>query len=184
MKVLKKLLVTTCSVALLFIVTWTAYYLFIVRPHISENVVLIEKKAYETNFDLYGPAENVEYKNKPYDNYAMFVPRFGNFVFYFGCATAINSKPDDTTESMTGSNFDYNMNANVNPLGKISNYKFTVFPFTDPDDKYDERCSLVISPNGELLNKEELSEKSINIYNDAKDEILSIINTSNELFGF
>lgn len=133
-------------------------------------------------FNGYSPANDVEYESNECSNYCLFVPRFPLFTFYFGQSSDINISEDGSQSNPTGSPFDFNMMADFNFFGKVDNYRFNINVWNDPENKY-ENCLIIVDVNGNLLNENDLTSKSINVYNDAKEEIISIINTCNDLFN-
>lgn len=186
-KLIVKLMCIICALIILYTIVWTAFYNFSVKPHISNDngIVLEEKGAYGTYSDLYVPDETVEYTNKPYDNYLFYAPKLFSFLCYITSASSHNY--DTETKKITnpgGSIFDYSMTATVNFFGKIKRFTFSISPLEDADNRYDDYCSIILDGNGELLGGQELSPGAINIYNDSKDEIKSVIDNTKAIYGF
>lgn len=188
---MKKLIIKlACIVGVLMIlytIVWTVFYNFSVKPHISNDngIVLEEKSVAGTYSDLYVPDETVEYTNKPYDNYLFYAPKLFSFLCYITSASSQNY--DTETKKNTnpgGSIFDYGMIATVNIFGKIRKFTFIIAPLEDADNRYDDYCSIRLDGNGELIGGQELSPGAINIYNDSKDEIKSVIDNTKAIYGF
>lgn len=171
---------------LIYVLSWIAFFNFSVKPHIipENGIVLAEERYLETYSDLYLPDDSVEYQNKPHDVYSFYAPRFLYFNCYvtYGSEQDFNSKTGKITNP-SGSEFDYSMTAHVNLSGKIDRYSFVISPLVN-NDNYDELCSVEIDGNGNLLNKESLSQNALNIYNDAESEIAEITDTLNHLYNF
>lgn len=186
MKKIKTILISLVLILLMYAISWCAFYYFTVKPHISDNsnVVLKERYFAETYFDMYVPDENVEYPNKPYDSYVMYVPHFLCWQFYFGFASAQNYEPETgLINNPSGSKYDYNMLAFSNVFGKVERYKFTLVPI-EKIGTMDEVYIIHINPDGSLIEKSDTTAATRKVYQDAKDEILSVIDTANNLFGF
>ncbi|MBE6842626.1 MAG: hypothetical protein E7510_07330 [Ruminococcus sp.] len=184
--IILKILLVIVIILVVYATSWFAFYFLTVKPHISDSskVTLYEKKALETYYDSYIPNESIEYTNKPYDNYIMYVPRLFSFSFYVTGGSSINfDTKKDTCENPTGSKYYYGFMADVDVFGKIKNYNFEICIPTN-EGYLDCTTTYRTDKNGNLLNKDELSEENIKLFNDAKNGVCSMIETTNTLFGF
>ena len=168
-------------------ITWLLFYFVSVRPHIlpENGVKLEEKSVHETYYDLYVPDEELEYSNKGVSSYNFYAPKFLSFSSYITHGSAVNyNSESDTYNNPTGSSFDYEMTASINLFGKIKSYRFNITPYVNGELKYDNRCTIIVNKNADLINEKKLSSDAINIYNVTRQEIQDIIDTFDHIYHF
>lgn len=185
--ILKKILLVIVIILVVYAVSWFAFYFLTVKPHISDSskVTLYEKKALETYYDSYIPNESIEYTNKPYDNYIMYVPRLFSFSFYVTAGTSINyDSKKGIYENPSGSEVSYGMTAHINPFGKIKKYSFRICEIDAKNGMLSTSTRYIVDEDGNLLNEDNFTKDGIELFNTSKHDVCSMIENVNNLFGF
>jgi len=174
----------------IFSVTWICYYQWIWMPHVNDATVKLEKSKDDiTGETIYS------IKDEFGDTYYISIPRFGSFdchVATYSTYVLDEAKPStDESGNITfesyvqnGSAFGGTMLASFTMKGTIEEYKFDIGPYPelDDDEMYAQSAFLRVSPDGSLLNEDELSKKEYAIYKDSYSEIMKFIQTTNRIF--
>ncbi|MDE6425463.1 MAG: hypothetical protein K2K89_04915 [Ruminococcus sp.] len=169
--------------------TWLYFYNFKWISHVkNSSFELQEKKDDVTKETIYS------YKDNLGDTYYISVPSFGIWDCHVAtCSTMVfdEAKPiTDKDGNMTfesyvqnGSDFICTMIASFNLSGDIEVYRFNVSPYPESsNDKYASSAVFLVSANGDLKNRDELSDKEYAIYQDVHPELERFINKTNEVF--
>lgn len=184
-----KVICVVLSLPVLLTVLWIAYICFSINPHIiDESKVVLETKNKEgIHFSVYKPESSLEYNgnNVDRDCYRFFKAKFLGFNSYIIMgSTRTFESGSEKCYNPSGSKYDYSMMANITVSGKIKKYRFNVVPYENGELPYEKKYSFMIDKEGNLLNKSELNEEGIQAYNDAYNELLTIIRTANFVFNF
>lgn len=174
------LLITVLFFAIFYSAVWLIYYNKIVNPHITEYVVEEPQMEHLSTFDFH----KVYAVSQPADKsaYCIFVPGFGSYSFYVGASSG-QSIDDGVTKNANGSDFNFMLIAEFNIHGAIKSYKFNVMPVESERDYNLEAAFFNLNENGELLNSNDLSENEIQLYNDAKQEMIEYIIHTKQYFA-
>lgn len=195
MKKKKKAIVFTILslfiIALLYIGVWLFYYYVIWMPHV------VKEARYKIDKD--SVARKTAYSIEPderYDTYTISIPWFGSFNCSIKMSGAVGFDDDNyilkedgdkeyPLHTMSGSDFNYHMIAPLNWKGHIKEYHFNVTPYSEKScSKYNSSAEFLINKNGKLLNESDLSQKQIEMYEEANTEIKEIIEKANSRFNF
>lgn len=169
------LIVIVLSCGILYGGLWTAYYFIIVRPHITESLSE-DDSGYYGYFNAYETGVDEQY----YD-YVIYAPKFGSFIFYCTMSSSV-STDGGSQHNINGSPFDYSMIAEFNIAGNIESYKFNVQPMPLREG-YANAALLILDENGELINRDDLTDPEIAIYDDTKAEMTDIIHRTQNVFN-
>ena len=171
--------------------TWLFFKQFVWMPHVKNATEkLTEKKdaatgetTYHTEADSLG------------DHYYISIPRIGIFDCHIANypsiivdnSSAIQDERGNTLYNSyleNGSDFRVLIMGRFSYDGSIQKYKCDVDRFSSSQtSEHSDNAFFIIGSDGTLINEVELSNKELQLYEDAKDEITRIINKSNEIFS-
>lgn len=182
------------TIILLYCGVWFCYYQFVWMPHVQNATQKLTSKKDDTTHETkyYAPMDDLG------DTYYISIPSFGDFNCFIASYPSIimdesmpmvdeNGNTTYATYVENGCPFWCAMSAYFGVNGTIKEYRFDVSPCPEPADyansPYAAHAFLLISPDGDLLNEDELSNKEITIYNDVRSELVRVIEKTNSIFN-
>lgn len=178
-RVLVIVLSCVLSCLVLYAGTWLLYRYKIVSAHFPTGFTLDESRPIGKRYHSYFSTED---PYGGYDSYHYAVPKFGYFSCAFGFTSSRILTDEGNTVIASGSKFSYSMGGNFRAFAKCKQMVISAAYYATPQTEIPEGAFWEVDLEGNLLNSEEISAQSVQLYNEAKPEIIEYISRLREIF--
>lgn len=167
--------------------TWYYLYKCVYMPHVeNSNVTFEQEERNESRETIYRYLDAT-------DVYYISIPKFGSFSCCVGtcCGYSLDEEHPIVDENGTtydmlplnGSGFGMELMGQFQFDGSIEQYVFTIRHYPESDLSYpSEGIFVFVSPDGELLNEDELSEEELQFYQEASSEVQRFLSNTKDIF--
>ena len=189
-KGVKKLIIAASVVGLSAVAyssVWYYFYKCVWMCHVENSDYSFSKEVFKVTRET-----KYRYSDET-DEYYISVPKFGSFDCHVGtcCGYLLDTDHPITDETGTtynmmplnGSSFGMECFGKFKLDGSIEQYDFTVRHYPESDTSYpSDGIHVLVSPDGELLNEDELSDEELLFYQEASSEVKRFLTNTKSIF--